>query len=48
VDRPADKESFFYIKSYSRYENVEKEAYPNMLVLIRLHDSQAQYFELAK
>jgi len=45
---PANKESYFYIKSYSPYNNVEKKAYPNMLVTTGLHDSQVQYFEPAK
>jgi len=45
---PADKESYFYMKSYSPYDNVEKKAYPNMLVNTGLHDSQVQYFEPAK
>jgi oligopeptidase B len=45
---PADKESYFYMKSYSPYDQVEKKAYPNMLVTTGLHDSQVQYFEPAK
>ena len=45
---PANKESYFYMKSYSPYENVEKKSYPNMLVTTGLHDSQVQYFEPAK
>jgi oligopeptidase B len=45
---PADQESYQYIKSYSPYDNVEKKAYPNMLVTTGLHDSQVQYFEPAK
>ncbi|MGG9962121.1 S9 family peptidase [Ferruginibacter sp. SUN106] len=45
---PANKENYFYIKSYSPYDNVEKKAYPNMLVTTGLHDSQVQYFEPAK
>ena len=45
---PAVKEEYFYIKSYSPYDNVEKKAYPNMLVTTGLHDSQVQYFEPAK
>jgi len=45
---PANKESYEYMKSYSPYENVEKKAYPNMLVITGLHDSQVQYFEPAK
>ncbi|WP_242696509.1 S9 family peptidase [Longitalea luteola] len=45
---PAEKEEYFYMKSYSPYDNVEKKAYPNMLVTTGLHDSQVQYFEPAK
>jgi oligopeptidase B len=45
---PANKESYFYMKSYSPYDNVEKKDYPNLLVLTGLHDSQVQYFEPAK
>ncbi|HET9430690.1 MAG TPA: S9 family peptidase, partial [Chitinophagaceae bacterium] len=45
---PENRESYFYMKSYSPYDNVEKKAYPNMLVMTGLHDSQVQYFEPAK
>lgn len=45
---PNNKESYFYMKSYSPYDNVEAKAYPNMLVTTGLHDSQVQYFEPAK
>jgi oligopeptidase B len=45
---PKEKEAYFYMKSYSPYENVEKKNYPNMLVVTGLHDSQVQYFEPAK
>lgn len=45
---PANKESYDYMKSYSPYDNVEKKAYPTMLVTTGLHDSQVQYFEPAK
>ncbi|HPG13031.1 MAG TPA: prolyl oligopeptidase family serine peptidase, partial [Chitinophagaceae bacterium] len=45
---PADKESYYYMKSYSPYDNVQKKAYPNILVTTGLHDSQVQYFEPAK
>jgi oligopeptidase B len=45
---PANKENYFYMKSYSPYDNVERKAYPNMLVTTGLHDSQVQYFEPAK
>jgi len=45
---PANNESYTYMKSYSPYDQVEKKAYPNMLVTTGLHDSQVQYFEPAK
>lgn len=45
---PKNKEAYFYMKSYSPYENIEAKKYPNMLVTTGLHDSQVQYFEPAK
>lgn len=45
---PANKESYFYMKSYSPYDNVTAKEYPNLLVTTGLHDSQVQYFEPAK
>jgi oligopeptidase B len=45
---PANKDSYFFMKSYAPYDNVTKQAYPNMLVTTGLHDSQVQYFEPAK
>ncbi len=45
---PAIKEQFDYMKTYSPYDNVKKQAYPNMLVKTSLADSQVQYFEPAK
>lgn len=45
---PKNEAAYRYMKSYSPYENVEKKAYPNMLVTTGLHDSQVQYFEPAK
>lgn len=45
---PADKDAYFYMKSYSPYDNIEKKNYPNLLVTTGLHDSQVQYFEPAK
>jgi hypothetical protein len=36
------------MKSYSPYDNIEKAAYPNILVTAGLHDSQVQYWEPAK
>lgn len=45
---PSNKEAYFYMKSYSPYENIEKKNYPNLLITTGLHDSQVQYFEPAK
>jgi oligopeptidase B len=45
---PKEKDAYFYMKSYSPYENVEKKNYPNMIVTTGLHDSQVQYFEPSK
>ena len=45
---PKNPEAYFYMKSYSPYENIEPKAYPNLLVTTGLHDSQVQYFEPAK
>ncbi len=45
---PANKDEYFYMKSYSPYDNVEKKNYPNLLITTGLHDSQVQYFEPAK
>lgn len=45
---PNELSSYEYMKSYSPYDNVVQQAYPNMLVTTGLHDSQVQYFEPAK
>ncbi len=45
---PNNKEAYFYMKSYSPYENIERKNYPNILLTTGLHDSQVQYFEPAK
>lgn len=45
---PKNEDAYWYIKSYSPYENVERKEYPNILVTTGLHDSQVQYFEPAK
>ncbi|WP_297333060.1 S9 family peptidase [Flavobacterium sp.] len=45
---PNDKVYYDYMKSYSPYDNVTAQSYPNMLVTTGLHDSQVQYWEPAK
>ena len=45
---PKDKKYYDYIKSYSPYDNVTAQSYPNLLVTTGLHDSQVQYWEPAK
>jgi len=45
---PANKPAYDYMLSYSPYDNVKAQPYPNMLVITGLHDSQVQYFEPAK
>lgn len=45
---PNEKEAFEYMLSYSPYDNVTAQDYPNLLVTTGLHDSQVQYFEPAK
>ncbi|WP_304038537.1 S9 family peptidase [Mesonia mobilis] len=45
---PNDKEYYEYMKSYSPYDNVVAQDYPNILVTTGFHDSQVQYWEPAK
>lgn len=45
---PNDPDYYFYMKSYSPYDNVIAQDYPHMLVTTGLHDSQVQYWEPAK
>ncbi len=45
---PNEKIYYDYMKSYSPYDNVVAQDYPNMLVTTGLHDSQVQYWEPAK
>ncbi len=45
---PNEKAAYDYMRSYSPYENIERKAYPTMLVRTSLHDSQVGYWEPAK
>ncbi len=45
---PNIKEHYEYMLSYSPYDNVKKQDYPNLLVTSGLHDSQVQYWEPTK
>ena len=45
---PNDKIYYDYMLSYSPYDNVKKQEYPNLMVTAGYHDSQVQYWEPAK
>lgn len=45
---PNEQAAHEYMLSYSPYDQVEKKAYPHLLVTTGLHDSQVQYWEPAK
>ncbi|HPW98882.1 MAG TPA: S9 family peptidase [Flavobacterium sp.] len=45
---PNQKKYYDYMKSYSPYDNVVAQDYPNIYISTGLHDSQVQYWEPAK
>jgi oligopeptidase B len=45
---PRKKAFYDYMLSYSPYDQVKRQDYPNVLVTTSLHDSQVQYWEPAK
>ena len=45
---PKNKDSYEYMLSYSPYDQVKKQNYPNVLVTTGYWDSQVQYWEPAK
>jgi len=45
---PKNKDSYDYMLSYSPYDQVKAQDYPNLLVTTGLFDSQVQYWEPAK
>lgn len=45
---PNQKEFFDYMLSYSPYDQVRAQEYPNTLIITGYHDSQVQYWEPAK
>ena len=45
---PNEKAAYDYMRSYSPYDNIERKAYPAMLVTTGLNDSQVMYWEPAK
>lgn len=45
---PNQKAAYDYMLSYSPYDNIERKAYPTMLVTTGFNDSQVMYWEPAK
>ena len=47
-DLKNNKEAYQYIKSYSPYDNVKKQNYPNMLITGGIADPRVTYWEMTK
>jgi oligopeptidase B len=45
---PNEETAYLYMRSYSPYDNVERKAYPNMLITAGLNDPRVSYWEPAK
>jgi len=45
---PKIEDQYHYMKSYSPYDQLKAQDYPNLLITTGLHDSQVQYWEPAK
>lgn len=45
---PNEKKAFDYMMTYSPYDNVKAQPYPNMLIEVSVNDSQVPYWEGAK
>jgi oligopeptidase B len=45
---PNEKPAYDYMKTYSPYDNIERRAYPAILVTTSFNDSQVMYWEPAK
>ena len=45
---PNERQFYDYMRSYSPYENVQRAAYPNVLVTAGLNDPRVSYWEPAK
>jgi oligopeptidase B len=45
---PNEKAAFDYMRSYSPYDNLRKQAYPAILITTSFNDSQVMYWEPAK
>src|SRR5690606_40466113 len=45
---PEKREDYFYMKSYSPYDQVEEKEYPHMYITTGLNDPRVAYWEPAK